>query len=127
MLADLILATGVLLLAVLASYQTRALLRVQRLLAHESAQRIALEHELCALLECSRSLGSRVHQQNAQHRALSAQLHSIARQPEAAAQIVDAQRLLSEGLDVDKVATLCELSQGEAALLSRWHAQRAAA
>jgi Protein of unknown function (DUF2802) len=127
MLADLILATGVLLLGVLASYQTRGLLRVQQLLAKESAQRLALEQELRALLECSRSLGSRVHQQNAQHLALSAELHSIARRPESAAQIVDAQRLLKEGLEVDKVASLCELSQGEAALLARWCAQRAAA
>ena len=127
MLADLIIATSVLLLGGLASFQTRVLMRLQRLLAHESARAGALEQEIHALLECSRTLGSRVHQQNAQHLALSAQIQALARKSEPAAQYGDAQRLLNEGLAVDKVASLCELSQGEAALLSRWRARRAAA
>lgn len=127
MFVDLIIATSVLLLGVLASLQTRALIRLRRTLAQESAQRAALALEFHALLECSRTLGSRVQHQSAQHLALSAQLQGIARKSEPTAQYGDAQRLLNEGLEVEKVASLCELSQGEAALLSRWRARRVAA
>lgn len=127
MLVDLITAISVVLLGALASLLTRALIRVQRTLAQESAQRAALTQEIHALLECSRTLGSRVHQQHAQHLALSAQVQTIARKPEPAALCDDAQRLLNEGVEFAKVASLCELSQGEAALLSRWRARRAAA
>lgn len=127
MLVDLILASSVVLLGALASLQTRALVRIRRSLAQESAQHAALAQEFHALLDCSRTLGSRFHQQNAQHLALSAQVQTLARKAQPAALYDDAQRLLNEGLEVDKVASLCELSQGEAALLSRWRARRAAA
>lgn len=127
MLADLIVASGVLLLGVLASHQTRGLMRLRQALVRESAERTALAQEMQGLLECSRTLGVRVREQNARHLALSAQLQTIARHAGPAAAYGDAQRLLNEGLEVDKVASICELSQGEAALLSRWRARRAAA
>lgn len=129
MIADLVIATAVLLLGLLASWQTRALISLQRRLAQESAERASVARDLAALLDCSRALGGRVTDQAARVQALAAQLQTTSRRHEesAPAAFDNAHKLLDEGLDVARVASLCELSQGEAALLSRWRARRAAA
>lgn len=130
MFADLCLATGLLLLGVLACWQTRRVRQLGRALAQAGTAHSTLEQEMHALLECSRALGQRVRDQQARQHALDTRLQTLTRNiatPGSAATPHDARRLVDEGLDVEQVASLCELSQGEAALLSRWRARRAAA
>jgi len=127
MFADLILAVALLLLGVLASWQTRRLSALSRGLVLEKTARVALEAEMRALLECSRALGDRVREQHARQLALDADIKVIGRSAGASAPLHDVARLMNQGVDVGEVAALCELSQGEAALLSRWRARRAAA
>lgn len=124
---ELALAGGLLLLGVLASWQTRRLRALSRVLHHGEHERVALEQEMRALLEVSRTLGQRLRDQQSRITSLDLRLQTLtnAETPRRAAD--HPQRLLDEGLEVDKVAALCELSQGEAALLSRWRARRAAA
>ena len=118
-------------LAVLMSKQARMVQRLQHGANRETAFRIQLEQDLQALLVCSRSLAERFHEQTTRQQSLTTQVQSIA---ESSAHngntpngITDAYRLLNEGLGVEQVAALCELSQGEAALLARWQQRRAAA
>ncbi|MGH8596656.1 MAG: DUF2802 domain-containing protein [Gammaproteobacteria bacterium] len=127
MFADLIIASVVLLLAAAQSYQARVLHRVRRALARELADRARLDEDLQALLNCSRALGARFQQQSELQHSLSIQIRNLARQPTSGGALPDAQRLLSEGLQVEQVATLCELSQGEAELLVKWRQRQRAA
>lgn len=127
MLAELSLAFGLLLLGLLASWQTRRLRSLARLLQRTEAERGALEQEMHALLEVSRSLGQRLRDQQGRLSALEIRVQTLADGAAPGTPAHHPQRLLDEGLEVDKVASLCELSQGEAALLSRWRARRAAA
>ncbi len=114
-----------LLLAVAAFCQSRGVTRLRKALEKETAARAQLEQQINALLECSLKLGSRVREQDVRAQAFGSQLQSIVRHAESASNYGDAHRLLKEGLEVEKVASICELSQGEAALLSRWSARRA--
>lgn len=120
MLANLIIATAVLLLAVGLSYQARALRQLRFELAQEHASRIQIEENLQALLTCSRALGDRFQQQHELQHSLTTQIRNLSRHATDPGALSDAHRLLSEGLQVEQVAALCELSQGEAALLAKW-------
>jgi hypothetical protein len=46
---------------------------------------------------------------------------------DAGAAIDHVERLLADGLGVEQIKRVCELSQGEAALLERWKKHRSAA
>jgi hypothetical protein len=127
MLADLIIATGVLLLAAATSYHIRALRQLRGEVGRERNERLRLEGDFEALLACSRTLGTRFQQQSELQQSLTVQIRNLSRQPTDSEATLDAQRLLSEGLRIDQVATLCELSQGEAALLSTWRQRQHAA
>lgn len=120
MFVNLIIATAVLLLAVGLSYQARALRRLRFELAQEHARCSQIEEDVQALLTCSRTLGDRFQQQYELQHSLTMQIRNLSRQATDPSALSDAQRLLSQGLQVEQVAALCELSQGEAALLAKW-------
>ncbi|MSR15693.1 MAG: DUF2802 domain-containing protein [Gammaproteobacteria bacterium] len=86
-----------------------------------------LQADLNALLACSRELSNRFQRQSEAQHALTVQIRNLSRPPSEHGGWSDAQRLLSEGLEVQQVATLCELSQGEAALLAKWRERQRAA
>ncbi len=127
MLADLVIASAVTLLSGLLGLQARAILRIKSELKTARVERTTLEQDLQALLHCSRTLAARFHAQEEKQLALDAKLQSLRGGTGERSKLNDAETLLSEGLGVDKVASLCELSQGEAALLERWRARRVAA
>lgn len=130
MLADLGLALGITLLAGLASWQSRRIRALGRALTKAGGESARLEQEMHALLEISRSLGHRVRDQHAQQLALTAQMQIMTRQLATHAPRSEAAPMspfADSAQDADAVTSLGELSQGEAALLSRWRARRAAA
>ncbi len=114
------LAAGVLVQA----RRTRAL---GAALGAEREAREELARDLAALLECSRELGGRVRDQAARQKSVADRLNRIAQQVDAGAAIDHVERLLADGLGVEQIKRVCELSQGEAALLERWKKHRSAA
>jgi hypothetical protein len=124
LLTDLVLAGGLVAAVVAGWWRLRGLVCALRL---ETSARQQVEHEMQALLACSRELGARYQAQSQDIEALRLQVMQLGRTAEPQPVLADAQRLLDEGLDVTRVASLCELSQGEAALLAKWNQRRGAA
>jgi len=123
--ALLALSTGVLAAAVLR--QARRISALGAALGAEREAREELARDLAALLECSRELGGRVRDQAARQKSVADRVNRIAQQVDGGAAIDHVERLLADGLGVEQIKRVCELSQGEAALLERWKKHRSAA
>ena len=123
MLTTLIIGTSVLALAAVVSCLARGVQRLRSALAKEAVARVKTEQDLQALLTCSRELGERVRDQFARQQTLVAQVQHLNRTLAQSGVAGDAQRLLDQGLALEQVSSLCELSRGEAALLERWTKQ----
>lgn len=121
--ATLFIAVCVLVLAALVARQARGMQRLRYELAQETAARVKTEEDFQALLVCSRELGERLREQFTRQQTLTDQVQQLNRGLAHSNGAVDAQRLLNQGLALDQVTSLCELSRGEAALLERWTKQ----
>ena len=127
LVATALLALTTLALAVTVLRLTRRMRVLGAELGAEREAREELARDLAALLECSRELGGRVRDQAARQKSVADRVNRIAQQVDAGAAIDHVERLLADGLGVDQIKRVCELSQGEAALLERWKKHRSAA
>ena len=114
-------------LAACVALQARRLRALGAALGVEREAREELARDLAALLECSRELGGRVRDQAARQKSVADRLNRIAQQVDGGSAIDHVERLLADGLGVEQIKRVCELSQGEAALLERWKKHRSAA
>jgi hypothetical protein len=92
----------------------------QSLEARVSAQieRIAgTERAFAALLDCSRTIGRRLVEQDLARRALQRELDKLANQDDTQLAVQHAMKLLDSGLDARNVVSICDLSEGEIELL----------
>lgn len=108
---------GVLLAAL--RLQRRRLAALEAAIAAERAQRIALEQQFQALLTCSRELGDRIREQSKRERTLLARLQHTEPRADTEAAIAQAGKLMARGMPLDEISDLCDLTQGEIALLAR--------
>lgn len=125
--ATALLALSTLGLAVVVLRLARRMRVLDAALGAEREAREDLARDLAALLECSRELGGRVRDQAARQKSVADRVNRIAQQVDAGAAIDHVERLLADGLGVEQIKRVCELSQGEAALLERWKKHRSAA
>lgn len=125
--ATLLLAMSAAGLAACAVLQARRMRALDAALGAEREAREDLARDLAALLECSRELGGRVRDQAARQKSVADRVNRIAQQVDGGAAIDHVERLLADGLGVEQIKRVCELSQGEAALLERWKKHRSAA
>jgi hypothetical protein len=125
--ATILLALSTAALAVGVLVQARRTRALGAALGAEREAREELARDLAALLECSRELGGRVRDQAARQKSVADRVNRIAHQVDAGAAIDHVERLLADGLGVEQIKRVCELSQGEAALLERWKKHRSAA
>jgi len=125
--ATALLALSTLGLAVVVLRLARRMRVLGAALGAEREAREELARDLAALLECSRELGGRVRDQAARQKSVADRVNRIAQQVDAGAAIDHVERLLADGLGVEQIKRVCELSQGEAALLERWKKHRSAA
>ena len=105
----------------------RSLQRLQEKLQHEHKHRVRLECEVAALLSCSRTLGNKVKENLKQQRALIRQIDNIELNEGGSDAVEHAAELLDKGIAMEEVAKICELSQGEVDLLSKFSGLRHAA
>ncbi len=130
LLDSLLLVVGLALFAVAIATATLVLRqgrRVDRLARELHAERRAREElarDLGALLACSREIGSHVRAQDRRQKAVMERVEEIADAMEEAPALKHVERLLEDGLGVEQIRRVCELSQGEARLLERWKQQR---
>ena len=125
--ATALLALSTLGLAAVVLRLARRMRVLDAALGAEREAREELARDLAALLECSRELGGRVRDQAARQKSVADRVNRIAQQVDAGAAIDHVERLLADGLGVEQIKRVCELSQGEAALLERWKKHRSAA
>jgi hypothetical protein len=125
--ATALLALSTLGLVVVVLRLARRMRVLDAALGAEREAREELARDLAALLECSRELGGRVRDQAARQKSVTDRVNRIAQQVDAGAAIDHVERLLADGLGVEQIKRVCELSQGEAALLERWKKHRSAA
>jgi len=125
--ATALLALSTLGLAAVVLRLARRMRVLDAALGAEREAREDLARDLAALLECSRELGGRVRDQAARQKSVADRVNRIAQQVDAGAAIDHVERLLADGLGVEQIKRVCELSQGEAALLERWKKHRSAA
>jgi len=114
-------------LTVFARRQARRVDYLARVLAAERTEREELGRELSALLGCSREIGARLREQGQRQRSVIERVNEIAEAVDGAPALEHVERLLADGLGVDQIKRVCELSQGEAQLLERWKRHRSAA
>lgn len=107
--------------------QARRLRSLEHGLRREREAREELASDVLALLECSRELGGRVREHAARQKSVTDRLNRIAQQVDGSSALDHVERLLADGLGVDQIRRVCELSQGEAALLERWKKHRSVA
>ena len=125
--ATIVLAMSTAGLGAFAVLQARRLRALGAALGAEREAREDLARDLAALLECSRELGGRVRDQATRQKSVADRVNRIAQQVDGGAAIDHVERLLADGLGVEQIKRVCELSQGEAALLERWKKHRSAA
>jgi len=114
----------------LAAYVRRQARRVDALARELHAERTSREElarDLSALLDCSRELGARLREQGQRQKSVLDRVNEIAEAVDGAPALEHVDRLLADGLGVDQIRRVCELSQGEAQLLERWKRHRTAA
>ncbi len=107
--------------------QARRVEGLARELHAERAARAELARDLSALLDCSREIGARLREQGQRQKNVMERVTEIAEAVDGAPALAHVERLLADGLGVDQIRRVCELSQGEAQLLERWKRHRAAA
>ena len=114
-------------LATFSLRQARRLDLVARGLDVERTAREDLARDLAALLECSRTIGGRLREQTQRQKSVLERVNEIAQHVDGAPALEHVERLLADGLGVEQIQRVCELSQGEAQLLERWNRHRSAA
>jgi len=114
----------------LGAFVLRQARRVDALAAALDAERSAradLARDLSALLDCSRAIGSRLREQGQRQKSVMERVNEIAQHVDGTPSLEHVERLLADGLGVEQIQRVCELSQGEAQLLERWKRHRSAA
>lgn len=117
LLAVLGAATGVSLLALLRSRRRARTLAEDVLVQTEQLQ--ATQSELAALIACSRRIGERLNESERLQRTLQKQLDRLQASGDDQAAVQQAMKFLRNGLALEEVTRLCELSQGEVEILQR--------
>lgn len=107
--------------------QARQIDGLVRELRTERNAREALGRDLVALLDCSREIGVRLQDQGQRQKSVLERVNEIAEAVDGTPALAHVERLLADGLGVDQITRVCELSQGEAQLLERWKRHRTAA
>lgn len=121
------LLAAILGLTVFAMRQARRVDGLARELRAERTAREDLARDLSALLDCSREIGARLREQGQRQKSVMERVNEIAEAVDGAPALEHVERLLADGLGVDQIRRVCELSQGEAQLLERWKRHRTAA
>lgn len=114
----------------LGAFVLRQARRVDALAAALDAERSAradLARDLSALLDCSRAIGNRLREQGQRQKSVMERVNEIAQHVDGTPSLEHVERLLADGLGVEQIQRVCELSQGEAQLLERWKRHRSAA
>lgn len=115
-------------LALFARQQARCLNLLAATVREERTAREELARDLAALLDCSRTIGGRVREQAVRQKSVIDRVNEIAQHVDGGTPAIEhVERLLADGLGVDQIQRVCELSQGEAQLLERWKRHRSAA
>jgi hypothetical protein len=114
-------------LALFVRQQARCLNLLAATVREERAAREEMARDLAALLDCSRTIGGRVRDQAARQKSVLDRVNEIAQHVDGTPAIEHVERLMADGLGVDQIKRVCELSQGEAQLLERWKRHRSAA
>ncbi len=114
-------------LALFVRQQARCLNLLAATVHEERAAREELARDLAALLDCSRTIGGRVREQAVRQKSVIDRVNEIAQHVDGTPALAHVERLLADGLGVDQIQRVCELSQGEAQLLERWKRHRSAA
>lgn len=107
--------------------QARRIDRLGRELATERGAREDLSRDLAALFDCSREIGARLREQGQRQKSVIERVNEIAEAVDSGPALEQVERLLADGLGVEQISRVCELSQGEAQLLERWKRHRTAA
>ena len=129
-LAVVVLALGVglnLILLALYLHHRRASARCTVELAAQSRRIEALERDFAAILSCSRYIGDRLGEAERMLRVLRRTADSPRTRDEGQLDVPQAMQLLANGLALEDVTRLCELSEGERELLSNMARHRRAA
>ncbi|HMM77683.1 MAG TPA: DUF2802 domain-containing protein [Gammaproteobacteria bacterium] len=121
------LVATMLALAAFALRQARRVDGLARELRAERRAREDLARDLSALLDCSREIGARLREQGQRQKTVMERVNEIAEVVDGAPALEHVERLLADGMGVDQIKRVCELSQGEAQLLERWKRHRSAA
>lgn len=127
LIATLMLTALVVGLTVFCRIQARRVNVLAIALKEEHRAREEMARDLTALLGCSREIGGRLNAQAARQKSVLERINEIAQQVDGSDAIGQVERLIADGLGVDQIKRVCELSQGEAALLARWNRHRSAA
>lgn len=114
-------------LALFVRQQARCLNLLAATVREERAAREEMARDLVALLDCSRTIGGRVREQAVRQKSVLDRVNEIAQHVDGTPAIEHVERLMADGLGVDQIKRVCELSQGEAQLLERWKRHRSAA
>ncbi len=111
----LIVALTVLAAAMFALHHRQAgLIRVlESELAQHDERDERLDHDLAALLACSRRIGDRLNAGERARRAMQKQIDNVQVADESQLAIRHAAKLLDDGCELKEVTDVCELSQGE--------------
>ena len=91
--------------------------RLRQTVTTQAVELAAVQRDLTALLTCARRLGERVGQGERTQRALQKQLDQVLASDDQHVAVQHAIKLLTSGLDLKNVTSICELSEGEVEIL----------
>lgn len=83
----------------------------------QAEQLAAVQRDLTALLTCARRLGERVGQGERSQRALQKQCDQMLANDDNQVAVQHAIKLLTRGIDLKNVTSICDLSEGEVEIL----------
>ena len=96
---------------------TRTLATLHQSLTIQAGQLGGLERDLAALLSCSRRIGERVGHNERSQRTMQKQIDHLHAHDDNQVAVQHAMKLLTSGLDLKNVTSICDLTEGEVEIL----------
>ena len=128
-LVDILACSATLAVCFAMILQGKSLSRLHRLFRSERDARGVLESDVAALLACSKNIGERLVSQGACQDNLRNKLDVIDlnRDSNSASSYGQVRKMIDQGMNLDEITQICDLSRGEVELLNHVASMRTAA
>ena len=118
-LPELIGALAVVVVLLFVIRQERARRDLRAMLGSEHKELTVLKNDFDALLSCSQNLAYKIKEQGKMQQSIMQQIRSMETQDDGNLATAHAAKLMDQGIGLDEISRICELTRGEVELLSR--------